>query len=95
MINNTSPNFRGRGLSVRATGVVGVDSVVIERRDTIFHSVRVLYFTELLGGNLANEVDGTTDLCECQAIGAVRSLPVVDLVHRGLDLVTAKEVASA
>lgn len=81
------------GLIVRATGLAGIDSLLIERDDATFHSIRILYFTDVLGGDLSNEVDGTTDLCDWHPIGDVRSLPVVELVHRALDLIPATEVS--
>lgn len=76
------------GLFVRAAEIAGIDSLVIEREDAIFHSVRILYFSEILGGDLSNEADGTTDLCDWHDIRDVRRLPIVDLVDRALDLIS-------
>ncbi|MFP5224867.1 MAG: NUDIX hydrolase [Actinomycetota bacterium] len=74
------------GLVVEVAGLAGVDSLVIEREGTGFHSIRILYLARILGGKLTCEVDGTTDLCEWHHIRDVQSLPVVDLVHRALAL---------
>ena len=74
------------GLEVRAAGLAGLDSLVVPNKDSTMHSLRVIYFTELLGGILANEVDGSTDLCEWHDIEAVKSLPIVGLVETGLSL---------
>ena len=73
------------GLEVRAAGVAGLDSL-FPNKDSTTHSLRVIYFTELLGGILTNEVDGSTDLCEWHDVEAVRSLPIVGLVETGLSL---------
>lgn len=81
------------GLIVRSAGLAGIDSFVIEREGTAFHGIRILYFTQTLGGDLSDEADGTTDRCDWHDIRDVPSLPVVDLVHRALDVLSAKEDA--
>ena len=75
------------GLEVRAAGVAGLDSLVAPNDGRRVHSVRIIYFTELLGGTLANESNGSTDLCQWHEIDVVRSLPIVGLVETGLSLV--------
>lgn len=82
------------GLRVESTGLAGIDSLVIEREDASFHSVRILYFAQVLDGSLTNEVDGTTDLCGWHPIREVRSLPVVDLVDRALGFISDTEGAT-
>jgi 8-oxo-dGTP diphosphatase len=74
------------GLVVRAAGLAGIDSLLVEREDAVFHSIRILYRTEVLDGSLSNEVEGTTDLTAWHRIRDVQSLPIVDLVHRALQL---------
>lgn len=75
------------GLIVRSMGVAGVDSLLVADGDSTTHSLRIIYFTEILGGSLSHEVDGTTDLCEWHDVDAARSIPIVGLVERGLSLV--------
>ena len=75
------------GLRVRPAGVAGVDSLVLLNGSAATHSLRIIYFAELLGGAVRNEVDGSTDLCAWHDLDAVRSLPIVGLVKSGLDLV--------
>ena len=72
------------GLEVRAAGLAGLDSLVVPNKDSTMHSLRVIYFTELLGGILTNEAHGSTDLCEWHDVESVRSLPIVGLVETGL-----------
>jgi len=81
------------GLIVRSAGLAGIDSLVIERDGTSFHSIRILYFTQHLGGDLSNEADGTTDRCDWHCAGDVLALPTVDIVHRALDLLSTTENA--
>ena len=74
------------GLLVRATGVAGIDSRVVPDGGLATHSLRIIYFAEVLGGSLTHEVDGSTDLCAWLDIQTVESLPTVDLLRTGLDL---------
>ncbi len=75
------------GLIVRSVGVAGVDSLLVPDGNSATHSLRIIYFTEVLGGSLTHEVDGSTDLCEWHHVDAARSLPIVDLVESSLELV--------
>ena len=74
------------GLRVRSGGVAGVDSLVVPNGRTDTHSIRIIYFAEVLGGALTNEVDGSTDRCDWHDLDAVRSLAIVDLVKSGVEL---------
>ncbi len=76
------------GLIVVSAGIAGVDSITLDRAEITYHSVRIVYFTHTLGGKLTNEIDGTTDLCGWHPMAEARSLPIVDLVEFGLDLVS-------
>lgn len=51
------------GYDVRLTSLLGVDSAVlpISARGDELQALRILYRAEILGGELAVEVDGTTD----------------------------------
>lgn len=75
------------GLIVRPNGVAGIDSLVAPEGGSSLHSLRIVYYTEVLGGELCNEVDGSTDLCAWHDMESARSLPVVGLVERGLSFV--------
>ena len=75
------------GLIVRSLGVAGIDSVFIEDKDHDFQGIRIIYHTELIGGTLTNEIDGSTDLCAWWSYEEAKKLPLVDLTEVGLDLV--------
>lgn len=77
------------GLLVRPAGVAGIDSLVVQNGSAATHSLRIIYFTEVLGGVLSGELDGSTDLCAWHDVDALWSLPIVDLVRSGLGLVTS------
>jgi 8-oxo-dGTP pyrophosphatase MutT (NUDIX family) len=72
------------GLLVRPAGVVDIDSIVFPDATPPTHGLRIIYRTEILGGVLRSEVNGSTDVCEWHRIDAIRSLPIVGLVDRGL-----------
>ena len=65
----------------------GLDSLLIANDTSPLHSLRIIYFTEIVGGSLTSEVDGSTDLCAWHTISDVSSLPIVNLVEAGLRLV--------
>ena len=72
------------GLDVVADGIAGVDSSLIDGESKLFHGVRIIYHTKLLGGVLANETDGTTDRCEWFTRKETLALELVGLARVGL-----------
>ena len=74
------------GLVVRSRGVAAVDSLLIPDGNSATHNVRIIYFTEVTGGALSHEVDGSTDLCKWHNVSTAQSLPIVGLVESGLSL---------
>lgn len=76
--------FEETGLRVRPGGVAGIDSEVRRRSSSRLHSIRIVYFTDLIGGELTFETGGTTDLCAWHDLDDVAKLPTVGLVSRGL-----------
>ena len=72
------------GLTVRARGLAGVDANAVDSADASYHGIRIVYFTEIISGELIDEVDGTTDLCRWWDRGAIEDLPTVDLVSAAL-----------
>ena len=75
------------GFKVRPTSIAGVNSVSGDLPDRSYHSIRIIYHTELLGGILTNEADGTTDLCKWFTQREARQLWLADLVQDALPLV--------
>ena len=78
------------GLIVRSLGVAGVDSILKKNEDHDFQGIRIIYHTELMGGTLTNELDGSTDLCAWWSYEEAKGLPLVDLTEIGLDLAFSK-----
>ncbi len=53
-----------------------------------YHGLRIIYLVDIVGGDLRDEVGGTTDRAEWFALDAVADLERVALVDYGLDLYT-------
>ena len=75
------------GLIVSPIGLAGIDSIVGEVPEHSFHSIRIIYHTELIGGVLRNETDGSTDLCQWHPIDGLGKLGIVDLVEAALPMI--------
>jgi len=78
------------GYDVELGRLLGVDTIVItpeERtvdRDRFYKGVRVIFEASVVGGELRNEVDGTTDEARWFPLSEVADLARVDLVDIGL-----------
>ena len=79
------------GFEVEPGGLLGVDSIVIPAESRIgsrseaLHAIRIVYRARIVGGELRNELDGTTD----QAVGSTPAeidrldrVPLVDVGRR-------------
>ena len=74
------------GLIVEVTGLATVDSICSQTSDGEMHHIRVVYYTQVLGGELRNEIDGTTDLCQWCPLAEVAQLPLTTLATLGVSL---------
>lgn len=80
------------GYRVEVTGFLGVDSRRVTvpgrlgRRTVDHHGVRLVYAAEVTGGELRNEVDGSTDLAAWQYLDALSGLTRIPLVDSALRL---------
>lgn len=81
------------GLAGEVEGLAGVDSWTgsfVDPKDgeeTDFHGVRILYRVHVVGGELRDELDGSTDACAWVRRTELQSLPLVDLAQTGARLV--------
>jgi 8-oxo-dGTP diphosphatase len=74
------------GLCVVSDGVVNAHSLQREFDGRSMHSIRIVYRTRIMGGELCFEQDGTTDRCEWFTESEARALPLVELAKLGIDL---------
>ncbi len=72
------------GLTVRTLQLADVDSHIVEADGRTFHAIRILYHAEYLGGVLAYEIDGTTDMCDWFTLEDAKKLKLVELARLGL-----------
>ncbi len=78
--------YEETGLAVRPLGIAGIDSFYVKEAAREFHGIRILYRTEITGGALRFEEDGTTDLCAWWSPAEAKQLPIVNLVSAGLEI---------
>jgi 8-oxo-dGTP diphosphatase len=81
------------GLVGRITELLAVDSIQRTIRDhpriegTVdYHSVRIIYRTEIIGGALRHETDESTDQAAWCTRGDLESMSLLELGKLGLDL---------
>jgi 8-oxo-dGTP diphosphatase len=78
--------FEETGLRARIAELVEVSSRVVALEDRTVHHLRVIYKVDVLGGQLTNELDGSTDLCAWFTHQGASQLPMVGLTQRGIEL---------
>lgn len=83
--------YEETGLEVRITSLANVNSFASENHDRKFHSIRIIYHAELVGGDLRSEADGSTDLCAWHTQSEAQQLPLVNLGALGLELAFSAE----
>ncbi|MGY0067330.1 NUDIX hydrolase [Streptomyces sp. QTS137] len=82
------------GYRVEVTGLLGVDCVrrafprrpLLLRRAVDHQAVRLVYEGRIVGGELRNEIGGSTELAAWQPLDAVADLVRVGLIDTGLRL---------
>lgn len=81
------------GYRIEVTGLLGIDSFrqrlvpgTLLSRATDHHGVRIIYTGEIVGGELTNEVNGSTDMAAWHDLDAVPDLRHVRLVDVALRL---------
>lgn len=78
------------GLEVELGDLLGVDSVLLPAyapsglAPADFHGVRLVWRARVIGGELRNELAGSTDRAQWWPLAEVADLPLVELVERVL-----------
>ncbi|SKB00023.1 ADP-ribose pyrophosphatase YjhB, NUDIX family [Agreia bicolorata] len=81
--------------------LIGVDSKVIPAGQRLsgsgvpLHALRIVYTATVVGGDLSNEIGGSTDEAAWFALGDVAGLDRVDLVDIGIRMRSASEARRA
>lgn len=79
------------GLSVTSTGIAGLSSFRQDTPDRAFHGVRVIYHAVVVGGELRNEIVGSTDMCQWHPLDSLDQIEVVELVEAALPMLSARQ----
>ncbi|SDP53285.1 NUDIX hydrolase [Lentzea jiangxiensis] len=69
------------GYLAEVVRLLGIDSELREEPDRDYHALRIMYEVRIVGGELRNEVDGTTDLAQwfpLADIGELERVPSLD-----------------
>ena len=74
------------GLIGEITELAEVDSWSGPIGDIDYHAVRIIYRVRVTGGDLANEVGGSSDLARWVPLDELAALPLVDLAKVGARL---------
>lgn len=74
------------GLVVKVTGLADAHSDHFVHPDRELHAVRIVYWADVVGGKLQDEVDGSTDAAKFFSLDEIEHLPTVALVRRGAGL---------
>lgn len=75
------------GVNVEIATVANVNSIHDDSGEQNFHGIRIIYHTNYLGGDLRNEVNGTTDFCKWFSRDEISLLPLVDIAELGVNIV--------
>lgn len=75
------------GLTVEPIHVAFVDDWLYHSPRASVHNVRIVYWADVIEGDLRNEVGGSTDQCEFFDLEAAAQLELVDLARIGLEAV--------
>jgi len=72
-------------------GLLGVGDRVFHEAEGVdrLHAIRILYRVRIVGGELRDEPDGSTDTCRWFTTSDARKLRLGELARYALDLVTA------
>lgn len=76
------------GLVGEIDRVLGIDSAHLPAHETVsgreVHAIRIVYRARVVGGELRDERDGSTDTCAWHSRAELERLPLVDLVRFAL-----------
>lgn len=74
------------GLRVATRRIAEIDSFreISEMED--FHGIRIIYFVDVVGGNLRDEISGSTDHCEWHELDSFPDIALVGLAELGVKI---------
>jgi hypothetical protein len=79
------------GLLIEVGRVLAVDSLHVVEAQREGHAIRIIYEGQVIGGELAREVGGSTERCEWVPMARAEEYPLLELAKVGLRV--ARELA--
>ena len=74
------------GYEVEVLRLLGIDSELREEPNRDYHALRIMYEVRIVGGELRNEVGGSTDLAQWFPLADIGQLDTLPSLHTALGL---------
>ncbi len=81
------------GLEVRIDGLANIHTEIFRYDEEEIAMLRMLYWATVVGGELKNELDGSTDLCDWLPLDRIHEFPLVEIALLGAELVSNREAS--
>ena len=78
--------YEETGLDIKIRKLAMVDSELYRFPEGPMHAVRMLYYADVIGGTLRNELQGSTDMCDWFTREQLRKTPLVSLVRTAMGI---------
>lgn len=72
------------GLDIRVDDLLTIDSLHLQEDAHDFHGIRILYRVSIIGGELRDEIDGSTDTCAWLSPAELVTAPMVGIAKLGV-----------
>jgi 8-oxo-dGTP diphosphatase len=77
------------GLHVRLGSIAKIDSIYDTSDPEDFHGIRIIYYADIVNGELRHETSGTTDYCDWHELHPTPDIKLVDLAEVGIRVAQA------
>jgi 8-oxo-dGTP diphosphatase len=77
------------GLRIRLGSIAKIDSIYDTSGNEDFHGIRIIYYTDIVSGELRHEASGTTDYCDWHELHPTPNIKLVDLAEVGIRVAQA------
>ena len=74
------------GFQIALSSIITINSEVIHAKGIDHHAIRILYDASIVGGELASEVDGSTDLAQWLALSDINKYPLTDVAMLAVNI---------
>ncbi len=74
------------GLCIETRGIAEINSLRETSETEDFHGIRIIYFADVVGGNIRDEVSGSTDHCSWHELDFSPDINLVGLAELGVKI---------